>query len=61
MAICTVQQFGLPEGIVSDTGSLFTSHFWEGLYSLLDIKKRISTVYHPQTDSQTERQNQNLE
>jgi len=56
-----VRQFGLPEGIVSDRGSLFTSHFWEGLCSLLDIKKRMSTAYHPQTDGQTERQNQNLE
>ena len=53
--------YGLPDGIVSDRDSLFTSHFWAALCKHLDTKRRMSTAYHPQTDGQTERQNQNLE
>lgn len=55
------RQFGLPEGIVSDRGSLFTSNFWTQLCRHLAVKRRLSTAYHPQTDGQTERQNQNVE
>lgn len=53
--------FGLPLSVVSDRGSLFTSAFWEALCTLLAIKRRLSTAYHPQTDGQTERQNQIVE
>ncbi|WVZ93543.1 hypothetical protein U9M48_039514 [Paspalum notatum var. saurae] len=41
---------GVPKWIISDRGSLFTSHFWEQLYDFLDSKLRFSTAYHPQTD-----------
>ncbi len=53
--------FGLPTSIVSDRGSLFTSNFWQTLCAHLAIEQRLSTAYHPQTDGQTERQNQALE
>ena len=56
-----VSQFGIPEGIVSDRGSVFTSAFWSQLCYCLRIKRRLSTAFHPQTDGQTERQNQSLE
>ena len=52
---------GLPESIVSDRGSLFTSKFWAALCYHLNIKRRLSTAFHPQTDGQTERQNQIIE
>jgi transposase InsO family protein len=39
----------------------WTGEFWDGLYSLLGIKKRMSTSFHPQTDGQMERVNQTLE
>ena len=52
---------GLPDFIVSDRGSLFTSKFWSALCFHLKIKQRLSTAFHPQTDGQTERQNQTLE
>ena len=52
---------GLPDTIVSDRGSQFVSAFWEHLTSLLNIKRTLSTSYHPQTDGQTERVNQDLE
>ena len=52
---------GLPETIVSDRGPQFISSFWEYLTKSLGIKHKLSTAYHPQTDSQTERANQDLE
>ena len=52
---------GLPETIVSDRGPQFISAFWEHLTTSLGIKCKLSTVYHPQTDGQTERANQDLE
>jgi hypothetical protein len=52
---------GLPASIVTDRGALFTSNFWSALCYHLNIKRRLSTAYHPQTDGQTERQNQTLE
>ena len=52
---------GLPDSIVSDRGSLFTSKFWSAICFHLKIKQRLSSVFHPQTDGQTERQNQTLE
>lgn len=52
---------GLPDSIVSDRGSLFTSKFWSASCFYLKIKQRLSTAFHPQTNGQTERQNQTLE
>ena len=54
-------KFGLPKGIVSDRGALFTSAFWTEVCFQCRMKRRLSTAYHPQTDGQTERQNQTLE
>jgi hypothetical protein len=56
-----VRLHGLPDSIVSDRGSIFTSHFWSTLSSILQIDPRKSTAFHPQTDGQTERMNQTLE
>ena len=52
---------GLPETIVSDRGPQFISAFWEHLTTSLGIKRKLSTAYHPQTDGQTERADQDLE
>ena len=52
---------GLPDTILSDHGSQFISAFWEHLPSTLGIKRKLSTAYHPQTNGQTERTNQDLE
>ena len=52
---------GLPDSIVSDRGSQFTSAFWNRLCSLYDIDHALSTANHPQTDGQTERVNSILE
>jgi len=48
---------GLPKTIVSDRGPHFASHFWKHLCHSLKIEPRLSTAFHPQTDSQTERIN----
>ena len=56
-----VRHHGLPDSIVSDRGSLFTSKFWSLLCYFLGIKRRLSTAFHPQTDGQTERQNSTME
>ena len=53
--------FGTPAGIVSDRGSIFTSEFWSEFCYRIRVKRRLSTAFHPQTDGQTERQNQTLE
>ena len=52
---------GLPDSIVSDRGSQFTSDFWKRLCFILDIDHSFSTANHPQTDGQTERVNAILE
>ena len=56
-----VRHHGLPDSIVTDRGSLFTSKFWSSLCYFLGIKRRLSTAFHPQTDGQTERQNSTIE
>ena len=45
----------LPNSIVIDRNFLFTAKFWSSLCYLLGIKRRLSTAFHPQIDSQTER------
>jgi hypothetical protein len=37
----------LPDSLVSDRGSIFTSRFWTHLSQLLGIKGRLSTAFHP--------------
>jgi transposase InsO family protein len=52
---------GVPKKIVSDRGTQFTSRFWEKLHEAMDTKLNFSSVYHPQTNHQTETVNQILE
>jgi hypothetical protein len=47
--------------VLSDRGSQFVARFMRELYKLLGIKLATSTAYHPQTDGQTKRVNQELE
>jgi len=53
--------YGLPRKVVSDHGLQFVAAFMKELFQLLGIEAASSTVYHPQTDGQTERVNQELE
>ena len=52
---------GLPRKVISNRGPQFISGFMKELYDNLGIKANPSTAYHPQTDRQTERVNQELE
>jgi transposase InsO family protein len=52
---------GLPQTIVSYRGAQFIAKFWEQLQESLGTKLIRSSVYHPQTDGQTEMVNQILE
>ena len=52
---------GLPEDIVSDRDTKWTGEFWHNVCKMLGIKRNLSSAFHPQTDSQTERVNQTLE
>jgi len=53
--------YGLSDSIVSDRGSQFISTIWKSFNARLDIKINLSTVFHPETDGQTERANQDVE
>ena len=49
--------YRLPESIVSDRRLQFVTKMTKELNRMLRIKTRLSTLYHPQTDGQTERMN----
>ena len=51
---------GVPLTIISDSGSVFVSRFWDQLQQCLGTHLLRSSAYHPQTDGQTERVNQVL-
>jgi hypothetical protein len=52
---------GPPISIVTDRDRIFTSHMWQKVFKSLNVKLKMSTAHHPQTDGQTERVNQCLE
>ena len=55
-----VQYHGLFNLIVTNRSLLFTSKFWSLLYYFFKIKRRLSTIFYLQTNSQTKRQNSTL-
>jgi hypothetical protein len=56
-----VRELGLPDVIVSDRGSVFTSELWKRLWAIFDTRLNLSSAFHPQTDGQTERTNRTIE
>ncbi len=52
---------GLPVDVVSDRGPQFVSKFWREFCRLLGATVSLSSGFHPQTNGQTERANQDLE
>jgi len=51
---------GIPKKILSNRGLQFTSKFMEELTKALGTKRQLSMAYHPQTDGQMERINQEI-
>ena len=54
-------RFGLYDKVISDRGPQFASLFAKELGKLLGYSLSLSTAYHPQTNGETERVNQELE
>ena len=52
---------GMPRTAHSDRGPQFVADFMQELCRLAGVRQELSTAYHPQTDGQTERVNQELE
>jgi transposase InsO family protein len=48
---------GAPEKLLTDQGSVFTSHLLYDMVKLLKVRKVLTTAYHPQMDGRLERQN----
>jgi transposase InsO family protein len=46
-----VRLHGLPSSIVSDRDPVFTSMFWQELFSIAGIKLSLSSAFHPQLEA----------
>uniref|UniRef100_A0A8C6MIC4 Integrase catalytic domain-containing protein n=1 Tax=Nothobranchius furzeri TaxID=105023 RepID=A0A8C6MIC4_NOTFU len=55
-----VRLHGFPQDVVSDRGPQFISRFWKAFCRLVGASASLSSGYHPQTNGQTERANQQL-
>ncbi|KAF8658929.1 hypothetical protein AX16_001937 [Volvariella volvacea WC 439] len=55
------RRFGLPRKIISDRGTQFAAQIFQEWQKLIGTKTALSTTYHPQTDGETERMNQEIE
>ncbi|GKE51606.1 putative reverse transcriptase domain-containing protein, partial [Tanacetum coccineum] len=56
-----VARHEIPASIIYDRDGRFTSNFWKSFQKALGIDISVSTVYHPETDGQSERTIQTLE
>ncbi|XP_062842684.1 uncharacterized protein lrfn4b [Trichomycterus rosablanca] len=53
--------FGIPQDIVSDRGPQFSSQVWRAFCKQIGATASLSSGFHPQSNGQTERINQELE
>ena len=53
--------YGLPQDIVSDRGPQFTSRVWRAFCKLIGATASLTSGFHPQSNGQTEKVNQELE
>jgi hypothetical protein len=52
-----VRLHGVPQSLVSDRDTVFTSTFWQELMRLMGTKLQMTTAFHPQSDGQSESAN----
>lgn len=52
---------GFPSDVVSDRGPQFVSRFWKEFCRLIQATVSLTSGYHPQSNGQAERMNQDLE
>ncbi|ESK83058.1 reverse transcriptase-rnase h-integrase [Moniliophthora roreri MCA 2997] len=55
------KHFGLLDKIISDRDPRFAAEVFKEMGRIFGIKQLLSTMYHPQTDGETERVNQEVE
>jgi len=55
-----VKYHGVPDSIISDRDTRFTSNFWRELAKVMGIKLRLSSAFHPETDGLCERTNRTV-
>ncbi|KAL6468355.1 hypothetical protein MHYP_G00240320 [Metynnis hypsauchen] len=55
-----VRVHGMPSDLVSDRGPQFASRFWKAFCQLMGASVSLSSGFHPESNSQTERVNQDL-
>ena len=53
-------RYGPPKKLLSDRGQIFLSKLATEIYTILKIKKKFTSAYHPQTDGMVERFNSTL-
>jgi hypothetical protein len=51
---------GLPSSIACNNDKPFVSQFWKALTKLTGVKLKMSTAYHPKTDSSSESSNKTI-
>ncbi|GJQ90410.1 putative reverse transcriptase domain-containing protein [Tanacetum coccineum] len=56
-----VARYRIPASIICDRDGRFTSNFWRSFQKALGTDISMSTVYHPETDGQSERTIQTLD
>ncbi|CDJ63306.1 hypothetical protein ENH_00040050 [Eimeria necatrix] len=61
LADSLIRYHGFPEVLISDHDPRFQSDLWNQLCRRFNIKRCMSSSYHPQSDGQTERVNRTLE
>ncbi|WVZ87490.1 hypothetical protein U9M48_034121 [Paspalum notatum var. saurae] len=52
-----VRLHGVPQSMVSDRDTVFTSTFWQELMRLMGTNLQMTTAFHPQSDGQSESAN----
>ncbi len=60
LCIRVFRYYGLADDIVSDRGPQFTSRVWSAFFKSLNVNISLTSGYHPQSNGQTERLNQEV-